>query len=303
MNYTKKIICFLLIASTVPCAYSANQGKLTYIQRRKEYAQYKKERLAENRVARHHKPWFRNKPPADHRITHMIGGFAEDVVKINLGIISWDSFKIFVTTAPFYVGARIIDEKLQNCFFNHGNKKNRNDPPQWAKEIARLSIGVPITLLGTQAIFARDEDLQMTGQIFLTGLPFVLLAKDIIKKLDFDVCKRPYHEKFAKEQRKFGGFPSGHLAEATYMAVLYGMRYGPNFAVPLGSIAVFVGAIFLSSNRHYLSQMIAGAGFGAMYAISANKLIDAKLAKKHALALELATNEYGDPVMQLSLKF
>ena len=303
MNYTKKIICFLLIASTVACAHATNQGKIAYIQRRKEYAQHKKERLAENRIARNHKPWFRNRPPSHHRITHMIGGFAEDVLKINLGIISWDSFKIFVTTAPFYVGARIIDEKLQNCFFNHCDKKNRNDPPQWAKEIARLSIGVPITLLGTQAIFARDENLQMTGQIFLTGLPFVLLAKDIIKKLDFDVCKRPYHEKFAKEQRKFGGFPSGHLAEATYMAVLYGMRFGPNFAVPLGSIAVFVGAIFLSSNRHYLSQMIAGAGFGAMYAISANKLIDAKLAKKHDLALELATNEYGDPVMQLSLKF
>jgi hypothetical protein len=81
------------------------------------------------------------------------------------------------------------------------------------------------------------------------------------------------------------------------------MRYGPNFAVPLGTIAAFVTVVFLSSNRHYLSQMIAGAGFGAMYAFSANRLIDSKLAKKTNLELGFATNEKGDPAIKLSMKF
>jgi len=303
MNYAKKLVYFFAIISSTTILYSDNTKPLRYTQKRNKHAREKKERLAAKRAARNHRPWFRNRPPAKHRITYMLGGFIEDAIKINLGIFSWDSFKIFITTAPFYVGARMVDEKLHNCFFDHKNKKNRNEPAQWSKEIARLSIGVPIALLGTQAFLSRNDDMQMTGQIFLTGMPFVLIAKDFIKKLDFDLCKRPFHEKFAKDQRKFGGFPSGHLAEATYTAVLYGMRYGPNFAVPLGSIAVFVGAIFLSSNRHYLSQMIAGAGFGAMYALSANKLIESKLAKKRDLALGLATDDYGHPVMHLSMKF
>lgn len=303
MNCTKKIVFLFFILHSTTALYSDNQTPLHYTQRRNKHAREKKERLAANRAARNHRPWFRNRPPAKHRITHMLGGFVDDAIKINLGIFSWDSFKIFVTTAPFFVGARIIDEKLHNCFFDHKNKKNRNEPAQWCKEAARLSIGVPIALLGTQAFFSRNKDMQMTGQIFLTGMPFVLLAKDLIKKLDFDLCKRPFHEKFAKHQRKFGGFPSGHLAEATYTAVLYGMRYGPNFAVPLGSIAAFVTIIFLSSNRHYLSQMIAGAGFGAMYAVSANKLIDSKLAKKNNLTLGFATNNQGNPAMTLSMKF
>ncbi|HLJ31991.1 MAG TPA: phosphatase PAP2 family protein, partial [Candidatus Babeliales bacterium] len=183
------------------------------------------------------------------------------------------------------------------------HKRNRNEPAQWSKEIARLSIGVPIALLGTQAFFSRNANMQMTSRIFLTGMPFVLLAKDLIKKLDFDVCKRPFHEKFAKHQRSFGGFPSGHLAEATYMAVLYGVRFGPNFAIPLGAVAAFVTIIFLSSNRHYLSQMIAGAGFGAMYAMSANHLIDSKLAKKRNLRLGLTKDDNGNPAMKLSLDF
>ena len=247
--------------------------------------------------------WSLTTTPPKRRVTGILGSVAEDVVKINLGLISWDSFKIFVITTPFFIGARMIDDKLSNCFFDHKNKKNRNEPAQWCKEVARLSIGVPIALLGIQAFFSGNKDLQMTGQVFLTGMPFVLLAKDIIKKLDFDLCKRPYHEKFAKEQRQYGGFPSGHLAEATYMAVLYGMRYGPNAAIPLGGVAAFVAVIFLSSNRHYLSQMIAGAAFGAMYALSANKIINHRLAKEHNLELGLATNDHGDPVVKLAMRF
>jgi len=237
------------------------------------------------------------------RITHSLGTIAHDMFWVNAGLFSWDTFKIFVTTVPFYVAARMTDDKLHNCFFDHVRKKNKNEPAQWCKEVARLSIGVPIALLGIQSVLSNDEDMRITSQVFLTGMPFVLLAKDIIKKLDFDVCKRPWHEKFAKEQRQFGGFPSGHLAEATYMAVLYGMRFGPNFAIPLGGIAVFVTCVFLSSNRHYLSQMVAGAGFGAMYAFSANTLINSKLGKRREMNLGLSVNDTGGPTMSLSFKF
>lgn len=304
MTYIKKIIYFLAIINSIAAFCNETTIKLSYTQRRSKFAREKKEKLAQSRAARNHRPWFRNRPPSKHRITYILGSFAEDMIRINLGLFSWDSFKVFVITAPFFAGARMIDEKLHNCFFDHKNKRNRNEPAQWCKEVARLSIGIPIALLGTQTFLSRDEDMQTTSQIFLTGMPFVLLAKDIFKEqLNFDLCKRPFHQTFAKEQRKYGGFPSGHLAEATYMAVLYGMRFGPNYAVPLGSIAVFVTIVFLSSNRHYLSQMIAGAGFGAMYALSANRLIDSKLAKKHALQLGLSTGDHGEPVMKLSMKF
>jgi hypothetical protein len=93
------------------------------------------------------------------------------------------------------------------------------------------------------------------------------------------------------------------LAEATYTAVLYGMRFGINYALPLGSVAVFVTIVFLSSNRHYLSQMIAGAGFGAMYALSANRLVESKLAKKSEMLLGLGVGDHGEPVAKLSMRF
>lgn len=303
MKYAKKIICCIALIHGITLPYANDKTNKNYIQRRNQKTQEKKEGTAEIRKKRNDRPWLREKPPAKFRLTRTMGELVNDAFWINVGLFSWDSLKIFATTAPFFVGARMIDEKLHHCFFDQRHKRNRNEPAQWAKETARLSIGIPIALLGTQAFFSRNDDMQLTSQIFLTGMPFVLIAKDIIKKLDFDVCKRPFHEKFAKHQRKFGGFPSGHLAEATYTAVLYGMRFGPNFALPLGSVAVFVGVIFLSSNRHYLSQMIAGAGFGAMYAFSANRLIDSRLAQKRDFNLGLTRDDFGNPAMQLSMKF
>jgi hypothetical protein len=303
MKYAKNILCCIVMLNSIALPYADDKTNKNYIQRRNQKTKERKEGTSEIQNKRINKPWLRDKPPAKRRVTETLGEVVSDAFWINVGLFSWDSLKIFATTAPFFVGARMIDEKLHHCFFDQRYKKNRYEPAQWIKETARLSIGIPITLLGLQAIFSHNEDMQKTSQIFLTGMPFVLIAKDIIKKLDFDVCKRPFHEKFAKHQRKFGGFPSGHLAEATYTAVLYGMRYGPNFALPLGGVAVFVSVIFLSSNRHYLSQMIAGAGFGAMYAFSANRLIDSRLAQKRDFNLGLTRDDYGNPAMQLTMKF
>ncbi len=303
MKYAKKIVCCIAILNSIALPYTTDKTNKNYIQRRNQKTKERRDGTPQERAQRADKPWLRENPPARRRVTCTLAEVASDAIWVNLGLFSWDSLKIFATTAPFFVGARMIDEKLHHCFFDQRHKKNRYEPAQWVKETARLSIGIPITLLGLQAVFSHNDDMQRTSQVFLTGMPFVLLAKDIIKKLDFDVCKRPFHEKFAKHQRKFGGFPSGHLAEATYTAVLYGMRFGPNFALPLGGVAVFVSIIFLSSNRHYLSQMIAGAGFGAMYAFSANRLIDSRLAHKRDFQLGLTRDDYGQPAMQLSMKF
>ena len=115
MKYLKKIVYFLTIIHSV-AALCSQEPQLSYTQRRTAFARKKKETLARNRAARSHRPWFRNRAPHKRRITHMLGEFAEDVVKINLGLFAWDSLKVFVITAPFFAGARMIDDKLHNSF-------------------------------------------------------------------------------------------------------------------------------------------------------------------------------------------
>jgi len=85
------------------------------------------------------------------------------------------------------------------------------------------------------------------------------------------------------------------------MAVMFGMRYGLRAGVPLGVLAAAIGVTFLNCNRHYLSQMVAGAGLGTLYAIAANKLVDTRLNDQFSFGLSM--NERGAPSFALSYQF
>lgn len=228
-----------------------------------------------------------------------ITGAVKDIFVLNKNIFTWNTFKVVTTAFPLFVGARMIDEKLQRCFYDKNNHKNINQMPSWCHEVAKASIALPIVILGVDAFFSRNDDRRWTGQILLIGIPFVIWTKKLVKQMKFDVCLRPWHEKFSCENRSFGGFPSGHMAQALYMAVLYGTRYGPRFALPLGLLATFIGVTFVTCNRHYISQIIAGSAFGTIYALAASKLVDEKLAQR--MNIGLGVSEEGCP--QLSVGF
>ncbi len=224
------------------------------------------------------------------------------VFVMHKNLFSWDSFKIVTTVFPFFVGTRMIDEKVQSCFYDEFHHKNVNQMPHWCSHAAKYSIAIPIILFGTQAFLSRDDNMRITSQTFLMGMPFVIFGKDLLKKLRFDVCRRPWNEKFSCIERSTGGFPSGHMAEATYIAVLYGLLFGQRFAIPLSLVAAGVSATFLNCNRHYAPQLIAGAGFGAVYAVAASKAIDERLGRLD-VKVALAVDQNGSPAFQVSGRF
>ena len=137
--------------------------------------------------------------------------------------------------------------------------------------------------------------------MLLLGIPFVIFGKDIIKTFDADFCLRPWHEDFCSTHKQaMGGFPSGHMAQATYIATLYGMKFGHQLAVPLAFFAAGLGIIFMNCNRHYLSQIVAGAGLGALYGVAASKVIDSKLADNVSLGICF---DNGGPAFKASYRF
>lgn len=226
----------------------------------------------------------------------------KDIFVLNKNLFTWNSFKIICSVFPIFVTARMLDEKLQRCFYDPTCHKNINQMPAWCHDVAKTSIAVPIVLLGLDAFLSRDDDRRWTAQILLVGMPFVIWTKTLIKQMKFDACLRPWNEKFSCEQRAFGGFPSGHMAQALYMAVLYGKRFGPAYAVPLGFLAAFIGVTFVSCNRHYISQVIAGAAFGSIYALAASKLVDDKLASRR-VKLGIGMDENGRPTFSANVSW
>lgn len=232
-----------------------------------------------------------------------LGDFLRDAVILQTRLFDWDTLKIFVGTLPFFVGARMIDDKIQSTFYDCKHHKNIRQMPEACYEFAKSSLAIPIVVLGSGVFWARDENFRETSRVYLIGMPFVIWSKEIIKKWRIDCSKRPWNEKYSRTKQAYGGFPSGHMAEIVYSTVLFGKRLGPKVGIPLGFISVFLGANFVSSNRHYLSQIIAGASLGTIYALAADKLISSNLEKRHPIDVGVAFNERGDPELQIGIAF
>ncbi len=239
----------------------------------------------------------------EHQKPGIIGEAVLDVLRLHGKLFDWDTYKVIVGLFPPYIAARMADECIHYNFYDREHHKNINQMPEWCHTAARFGIAIPIVALGSMMFWAQDEDLRMTSRIFLLGMPFVIFGKDVIKKFRAKACLRPWNENFSCEKRAGGGFPSGHMAEAAYMLVLYGKRFGPRFAIPLSIAATFLAATFISCNRHLTSQMIAGFGLGTIFALAADKLVDSKLGRNRNFDVAFALDKQGVPAIKFSYKF
>lgn len=235
------------------------------------------------------------------RILEGLGEIFCDAGSLLKNLFSVSSAKVLTGFTPLYILSRMHDEKIQANFYDPASHKNINQLSKHCHSIAHYGIGVPMVALSSLALFANDEDLRLTGRMFAIGLPFVQSGKDIIKKLRFKSCLRPWHENFDRTYRSSGGFPSGHMANVMFMASLFGTRHGPVWGVPLGLFAGFVFADFVNCNRHYLSQLVAGAGLGLIFAFAASKVVDKKLSERCSFSCNI--DSYGIPSAQLCYRF
>lgn len=243
----------------------------------------------------------RRRPHYGPRMAEFWGDIFRDMFVLNRNLFLWNSFKVISTTFPIFVGARMIDEKLQSYFYDPNGHKNCNQMPSWCHDAAKVSIALPIVFLGLKGLLSGDADQRYTSQIMIVGMPFVIWTKTLVKQMKFQACLRPWNEKFSCEKRSYGGFPSGHMAQAMYVTMLYGTRYGPRYAIPLAALATFLGVTFVSCNRHYISQIVGGAGFGAMYALAADALVTSKLTDRVKLGFKF--DPEGAPTFSLAFNF
>ena len=225
----------------------------------------------------------------------------KDMGLVVKNLFDWDSFKIVTTAFPLFAASCMIDDQLQSCFYDPRHHKNIHQLPAWTHRTADFCIYVPVAALGSLMIVGPTHDLRTAGRIFLAGIPFVWLGKDVIKQCKTDLNLRPWNEHYSRHKRAYGGFPSGHMAASIYMTLFFGQRYGRKFSIPLGICSAFIGVTYLSGNRHYLSQLVGGAAWGALWAYAAGKVVDHDMKKDYQFNLSL--NRQGGPEVGISCKF
>jgi len=226
-----------------------------------------------------------------------------EAVEINYNLFfSFDTFKIFTSLFPLYVGCKMIDNDVQSCFYESRCHKNCCQLPSWCEYAATLGIGISIVALGSFAFLGKTDEVRTISRVFLVGMPFVIFGKDLIKKWKCSHCKRPRNSKFSRFKDYYGGFPSGHMAESIYMTVFFGLHYGAKAYIPLSVLSLFVAAESINCNRHYLSQVVAGAGLGAAFAVAAHKVVKREFNEKK-ISLDFDCDQRGNPALSLSCCF
>lgn len=246
-----------------------------------------------------------NHTGAFHRCSDSVmGGLAtiiKDTVYVNRNVFSLTSAKVITATVPFYIWTRQHDESFHTNFYDKNNHKNINQMHSTACEAIEKFPFIGILAFSSLSLFARNEDLRTTSRVFAIGAASGLIAKNIIKECKGKHNLRPWNEHFSCEQRSQGGFPSGHMLEAAYMATVLGAHYGYKAAVPLSFFTAAMFAVSINCNRHYLSQAVAGTSLGIIYGLATHAVIDRRLNESWSCGVDMTRS--GNPQLNVCYRF
>ncbi len=101
---------------------------------------------------------------------------------------------------------------------------------------------------------SREKTLSRMGYAFLT-LATNGVATDLLKR-------SVGRQRPDKSDRR--SFPSGHTSHSFTVATVFNELYGPKIGVPAYLVAAVVAVSRINDNKHYLSDVIFGAGLGTV---------------------------------------
>lgn len=238
------------------------------------------------------------------RFTEFFGDVMKEAAQTYKNIFtSASTYKAFVATLPIYAASRMMDHEIHSWFYDYRTHRNINSMGhRWHMLAETWAIrGIAGFALGG-LFFAKDTRLKETCFTFLLGLPLVILSSNVIKYMaDGEFCLRPWNGNFSCKKRVIGGFPSTHAAQVAFATTLFGMQEGIPAAVPLGILSTYVVIAFINDSRHYLSQIVGGAGLGVVHALAANKIVESKLAQKLDLGIDV--DYKGNPALKVGFNF
>jgi len=233
------------------------------------------------------------------RFLHRFGHY---VVDFNRYCFTKESLVCVGVTVPYYLVTRQFDQHINNSFFCWDHHCNCNQLPHWFHNCADYGLGFVLGL-GMIAFCPCHKDLRRAAEIYLTAIPFTWVGKNALKSIKHDGCLRPKHGKFDWRKKWYGGCPSGHMMEIAFATVYWGLVGGPVFAVPISIFGATMAADFVVGNRHYVSQLVAGAGLGVIYALAAYRTYQDEQKRLCDFDIDPICTDSGEVGVRCSMSF
>lgn len=231
---------------------------------------------------------------------HKVAVDSRDIWK---NIFTLQTMKTLTAVIPFYLIGRKADPAVHRQFYDAENHRNKNQPPDWLKTLLVDEVtGLPIILYGLSGWMHKDPAERRASQLFVAGLGWAWGTKIIVKQLKAESNLRPWNENYEQHKLTHGGNPSGHTTLTVYFATYMGLYKGAKYAVPLGLYSFLVASLSVVSNHHYLSQVVAGAGLGALFGVASYSVLEEKHLPKD-LEIGLVADHKGRLGMQVAYNF
>lgn len=181
----------------------------------------------------------------------------------------------------------IIGNKIQHV----GTIQNNWGASDVSDIVQYLPAGVMLATCATLKLTGNNKDWHDVGRLLFAGAVGAVAEAAITNGLKYSVQRlRPDHS------RK-NSFPSGHSATTFYAATLLHKEYGetisPWFSVAGYGIAAATGMARVAATRHWISDVMAGAGIGIFSGEFAYWLNDAVFGRK-GMASEPVTWQEND---------
>jgi membrane-associated phospholipid phosphatase len=209
---------------------------------------------------------------------HVLKDWVRDLADMNRRLFTPRVLRPVLMSLPVYFAVKETDEKVNCVFYDKNLHKNLSTLPDCVTDYVSKSVAVTAVAFSAIQLFTRRPDLKLTSDIFSKGAFSIWLTKNLIKNtVRVKICQRPKNACFNQNCIYYGGFPSGHMGIATYMATFFWMRQGPKWGLPLTVYASTIFGAALSGNRHYASQLVGGAMLGLAFAFASREMIKAKV--------------------------
>lgn len=222
---------------------------------------------------------------------HRLSGYAANLGRNFKGVLTQGHVRPLLLGAGVALGGSLFDRPAMSYFDHH--------PYSGAgKAGATLGGGLVVASL-TAGLFAAGA-LSHEGRFH--DATYDLSQAVIVNAAYTYALKRTVHRTRPDGSNAFS-FPSGHTSTAFAAATVLQGHYGAKVGIPAYGIASFIGASRMASQKHHLSDVLAGATLG--YVVGRTVVSHDDRAGRHRrLSLGTAASASGDGVgLAFSLGF
>jgi len=200
------------------------------------------------------------------------------LVTLHQNLVSFDGLLALAVMiyAVYLLRSSGVDRYIHCLFYDKDTHTNIHQLPEWVSILGRF--GFKALRLYCIGLVLFCGDVRIPELLLIQGSLWLGILKRIVKMVT-DECKletaiRPRNERFDHKALYYGGTPSGHMCQIAFGLWLFWYHYGLNYYLTIFSLCQYLVATVyvVSSNRHFLSQTIAGTSLGVIFAIAITKV-------------------------------